>query len=71
MFPSTDTSKGKPPFLGGTVTEVLYKHMTEAPPDLRKLRPEAPEGVVAVLEKALAKDQDERWGNIRDAMRAL
>jgi len=62
---------GKPPFLGATITEVLHKHMTAPLPDLRQLRPETPQSVVDVLTKALAKDQGRRWGNIREAMRAL
>ena len=62
---------GKPPFLGGTVTDVLYKHMTEQPPDIRTLRSEVPENLAATLQKCLEKDPAKRWATMREAMRAL
>ena len=62
---------GKPPFLGNTVPEVLYKHMTEPPPKLRDLRPDVPPSLAAVLHRCLEKEPAERWGNMREAMRAL
>ena len=62
---------GKVPFHGGTVSEVLYKHMTEPPPDLRKLRPDAPENLATVIHKCLEKEPDARWGSMREAMRAV
>ena len=62
---------GKPPFVGSTVTEVLYKHMTEPPPDLQRLRPEAPDFLVCAVNKCLNKVPAERWGSMRDALKAL
>ena len=62
---------GAVPFTGKNVTEVLYKHMTDTPPDLQKLRPDAPEHLVAIINKCLEKDPAKRWDNMREAMRAL
>jgi serine/threonine protein kinase len=62
---------GNVPFRGNNVSEVLYKHMTEPPPDLRKLRPDAPEQLVAVIHKCLEKEPATRWDSMREAMRAL
>ena len=62
---------GRVPFFGNTVSEVLYKHMTEPPPDLRKLRPDTPEYLAALIHKCLEKEPAERWGNMREAMTAL
>ena len=62
---------GKVPFNGNTISEVLYKHMTEPPPDLRELRPDTPEHLAVVIHKCLEKEPDARWGSIREAMRAL
>jgi len=62
---------GKTPCQGNTVTDVLYQHMAEPPPNLLELRPEMPRGLAAVLLKCLEKDPNARWGTMRDAMRAL
>jgi len=62
---------GKPPFSGSTVTEVLYKHMTEEPPGLRHLRPNVPPRIAETIHKCLEKTPATRWDNIRDAMRAM
>ena len=62
---------GKPPFLGTTVTEVLYKQMADKPPDMKQKRPDAPDHLVSVVNRCLEKDPDDRWDRMRDAMRAL
>lgn len=62
---------GRPPFSGSTVTEVLYKHMTQQPDDLRKHRQEAPAELVAVIHNCLEKNPASRFENMREAMRAV
>ena len=52
---------GEVPFKGETPTDVILKHAEEAPPLLRSLRPDAPQSLDAVVQKALAKDPDERY----------
>ncbi|HXD11798.1 MAG TPA: serine/threonine-protein kinase, partial [Anaerolineales bacterium] len=46
---------GKSPFEATTPLAMAFKHATEAPPNILKINPNLPEGIAAVLEKALAK----------------
>lgn len=58
---------GRPPFVGESVTDVLYKHMTVPPPDLRMYRPDTPELLAAVIHKCLEKEPDHRFVNMLEA----
>jgi serine/threonine-protein kinase len=60
---------GQPPYSGATAVAVALAHLSESLPDLRELRADAPEGIVAVVERALAKDAAARWPDAA-AMRA-
>lgn len=51
---------GRPPFTGRTPAEVGFAHLTEPVPDPRRLRPQLPAEVSAVLVMALAKTPTER-----------
>jgi serine/threonine protein kinase len=51
---------GQPPFADGGLGERIYKHMQEAPPDVRVYNPEVSEAMWAVLRKMLAKKPEER-----------
>jgi eukaryotic-like serine/threonine-protein kinase len=62
---------GKPAFDGESVQEVLYKQVVEEPTPLRELRPDAHPGIVAVVERALRKDREDRWQRMDDAVAAL
>ncbi len=62
---------GQVPFIGTTVTDVLYKHMTTPPPRLRELKPDIPESLAAVIHKCLEKEPNARWDSMREPMRAL
>jgi serine/threonine-protein kinase len=62
---------GVPAFDGASVQEVLYKQVAEAPRPLRELRADAPAGVVAIIERAMRKNREERWQNMTDAVTAL
>ncbi|MEY4545006.1 MAG: hypothetical protein RL685_1201 [Pseudomonadota bacterium] len=55
---------GDVPFTGSSVPEVLVKVMTEAPPPLRSLRPEVPEGLEGVVLRCLAKAPGERFSSM-------
>ncbi len=57
---------GAPPFTGPTAMSVLSKHLTAPPPDLRAQRPEAPDAVVALIARALAKDPADRPASARE-----
>jgi serine/threonine-protein kinase len=55
---------GDVPFNGGSVTEVLVKVMTDAPPGLRSLRAEVPEALEAVVLRCLAKTPADRYSSV-------
>ena len=55
---------GDPPFVGPTPMAILYKQAHEAPEPLRKRAPDVPRNLAAAVEKALAKDPDDRFRDI-------
>jgi serine/threonine protein kinase len=52
---------GHPPFPTGTVSQKLLWHRTKDPTPLRQIRPEVPEGLVAIIGKMMAKDPKARY----------
>jgi serine/threonine-protein kinase len=62
---------GRPAFDGESVQEVLYKQVVEEPAPLRELRPDAPQGIVEVVERALRKNREERWQRMDDVVAVL
>jgi serine/threonine-protein kinase len=62
---------GRPPFTGPGVQTVLAQHITSPPPPLLGRAPDAPPALVAVIERALAKDPGARWPDARAMARAL
>jgi serine/threonine protein kinase len=62
---------GKKPFDGATYAEIITQHLFEPVPDLREVNPEAPEHVVEVIKKMMAKDPAERFPDIDTAIHAL
>jgi len=54
------------PFPGETLTTVIYNIMNENPAPVRELRAEIPEGLAAIIEKALAKDFGQRYATCRE-----
>jgi serine/threonine-protein kinase len=61
---------GRPPH-SGTVTAVTASIIGDAPPKLSSLRSDLPEGLEAVVDKALAKNRDERYPNAQVLVAAL
>lgn len=51
---------GAPPFQGETPFEILERHRSQPLPDLRKLRADAPEPLVALIESLCAKNPEDR-----------
>jgi serine/threonine-protein kinase len=51
---------GTPPFTGEKPSEVMMKHMEEMPPPLSSFRTDIPDGLEAVIVKALSKNPDMR-----------
>jgi len=69
---------GRPPFEAETAEEVAKRHISDRPPPLRSLCPNAQEQTVFTLDKCLAKKTDVRWGGyvelisqLADALRRL
>ncbi len=59
---------GEPPFEGA---ELIYKHVCESPPSLRKKAPEVTSAVEEVVLTALAKDPKRRFRSVHDFALAL
>ncbi len=57
---------GWPPFNGETVTDVLVKILTADAPSLRKLCPDVPRELEAVVEKAMRRPREERYAGARE-----
>ena len=50
--------------------QVVFAHLKEPPPLVTALRPDLPEGIDAVVAKALAKDRDERFSTCTELVAA-
>lgn len=62
---------GRPPFPEGTLHERILKHQTESPRPIRELRPDAPEDLVEICERMMAKAPDDRYATADDLSRVL
>ncbi|MCX4241759.1 serine/threonine-protein kinase [Paraliomyxa miuraensis] len=62
---------GELPFAGNTAFQILAKHVNESPPRPRDKVPSLPEGVEAIILKALAKKADDRFASMKDFRDAL
>ena len=62
---------GEPPLRGESARATMAKQVTEKPPPIRLLRPDAPPGFERVLEKALAKNPAQRYHTILEFSDAL
>jgi serine/threonine-protein kinase len=62
---------GRSPFSAETFGAVCALVLQRHPAPLEELRPELPDGLGAVVERALRKNRDERWSDIRELARAL
>ncbi|MEP7356150.1 MAG: protein kinase, partial [Anaerolineales bacterium] len=66
-----ETLAARPPFTGDSAMTVMLKHVNEPVPDLRRLAPDAPPYLIAVVEKAMAKDPRGRFATANDMAAAL
>ena len=62
---------GRKPFDAESMHGVLYKIMQEEPVPLREAAPGTPEALARIVEKALAKNPDERFASASDLLVAL
>ena len=61
---------GRPPFVHQEVVPVLLAHVSDAPPPLLQFRADCPLELAAAVDKMLAKDPDDRWPNLAEAVAA-
>ncbi|HLE72099.1 MAG TPA: protein kinase, partial [Vicinamibacteria bacterium] len=66
-----EMATGTPAFAGGTATEVLNAVINKEPPPLKQVRPELPEELSRVIEKAHRKDPAERYQTMSDLVADL
>jgi eukaryotic-like serine/threonine-protein kinase len=62
---------GRPPFLGDTLASVIHAVVYAPTPSLRELAPATPAAVVAAVERALAKNRDERFADVGAFVKAV
>jgi serine/threonine protein kinase len=64
---------GRLPFVADNPTQVVLMHISIAPPDPRQIAPERniPESLVEVVNRALAKDPDQRFQSAVDFAQAM
>ena len=62
---------GRPPFEAETAEEVAKRHISDRPPPLRSLCPNAQEQTVFTIDKCLAKKTDSRWLNHTELTKQL
>jgi eukaryotic-like serine/threonine-protein kinase len=56
---------------GGTAMEMMLRVMHDEPVPLRTRRPEVPEGLAAVIHRALARKPEQRYADVRAFAKAL
>lgn len=62
---------GRPPFEADSAMTLMMMHINDPVPDPRKLNPDVPEALVAVINKALAKDPNDRYQTAAQMAAAL
>lgn len=62
---------GQPPFPGGTAAQKLLSHHSDAPPDLRPLRPDVPVMLAEIVGMMLAKRPEDRFQDPSELVAAL
>jgi serine/threonine protein kinase len=65
---------GKPPFETDSAMTLMMMHLNDPVPDLQELHPDTPPDLVAITNKALAKNRDKRYqsaSEMADALRQL
>jgi len=62
---------GRTPFDEEDAMSMVYKHLTEDPPPPRQFRPDLPAAAEAVILRMVAKDPNDRYPRLEDALQAL
>lgn len=62
---------GRPPFPEGTLHEKILKHQRVTPPPIGELREDAPQGLIEVCERMMAKDPADRYQSADEVAEAI
>ncbi len=62
---------GRPPFVADSAMTLMMMHLNDPVPDVRGFRPDVPAEVVALLEKCLAKQREERFQSAEELSAGL
>ncbi|HVB74796.1 MAG TPA: FHA domain-containing serine/threonine-protein kinase [Ktedonobacteraceae bacterium] len=62
---------GNPPFSGGTVIDIIYKHLHEPVPSIYRQRPDVPPQIDAFMQRAMAKMPSARYQTPSEFVGAL
>lgn len=57
---------GHPPFCEGSVANRLLNHQIKPPPPIRDDRPDAPDSLLAIIDRMMAKKREERYQSAQD-----
>jgi len=60
-----------PPFEADSTMSLMMMHLNDPVPDLRRIQPDAPEDLVRVIERCLAKDPAQRYQTAAEITAAL
>ncbi len=62
---------GRPPFEAESAMTLMMMHINDPVPNVRQLNPDVPEALVAIINKALAKDPNQRYQTAAQMAAAL
>ncbi len=62
---------GTPPFVAESAIAVITKHLTEPRPDIRKVRPDVPDGLAQVISRMIQIDPAERYADAKSLLEDL
>jgi len=62
---------GKQPYEADTPMAVAIKHITDPVPQIRQTNPKLPEGMETIIQKAMAKDKNDRFSSAVEMINAL
>jgi serine/threonine-protein kinase len=54
-------TSGQLPFVGDSMAQLMFKIASDPAPDIRTIKPDLPDCLVAILDRALVKDADQRY----------
>jgi hypothetical protein len=62
---------GRPPFEADSAMTTMMMHLNDPVPDLRQIQPGTPPELVAIIEKSLAKNRNQRYASAAEMSTAL